>query len=72
MFRCWWMGWGFIRSKPLDGFTLANVSGTCAKGISLANIREGGGAEHQGDGIFRAAAEHQQCDGKGAGGGGKD
>lgn len=25
--------------KPLDGFTLANVTGTCKKGISLANIR---------------------------------
>ncbi len=24
--------------KPLDGFVLANVTGTCAKGISLANI----------------------------------
>jgi polygalacturonase len=24
--------------KPLDGFTLANISGTCAKGIFLANI----------------------------------
>jgi polygalacturonase len=26
-------------NKPLDGFTLANVTGTCAKGISLANIK---------------------------------
>lgn len=26
-------------NKPLDGFTLANVSGTCGKGISLRNIR---------------------------------
>ena len=25
--------------KPLEGFVLANVSGTCAKGIALANIR---------------------------------
>jgi polygalacturonase len=25
--------------KPLDGFSLINVTGTCAKGISLANIR---------------------------------
>jgi len=25
--------------KPLDGFVLENVSGTCKKGISLANIR---------------------------------
>ena len=25
--------------KPLDGFTLENVSGTCAKGIFLANIQ---------------------------------
>jgi polygalacturonase len=24
--------------KPLDGFTLSNVTGTCAKGIFLANI----------------------------------
>ncbi|WP_201977445.1 glycoside hydrolase family 28 protein [Hymenobacter rubidus] len=26
--------------KPLDGFTFVNVSGTCAKGISLANIKK--------------------------------
>lgn len=26
-------------SKPLDGFTLANVTGTCGKGITLANIK---------------------------------
>ena len=32
-------GVGIHPHKPLDGFTLANVSGTCAKGISLANIR---------------------------------
>ena len=25
--------------KPLDGFSLTNVTGNCAKGISLANIR---------------------------------
>jgi hypothetical protein len=25
--------------KPLDGFVLENVTGTCKKGISLANIR---------------------------------
>jgi polygalacturonase len=25
--------------KPLDGFSLSNVSGTCAKGISLANMK---------------------------------
>jgi polygalacturonase len=25
--------------KPLDGFTLSNVTGTCAKGIFLANIK---------------------------------
>ena len=25
--------------KPLDGLTLANITGTCAKGISLANIK---------------------------------
>jgi hypothetical protein len=25
--------------KPLDGFTLANISGTCAKGIFLANVK---------------------------------
>jgi hypothetical protein len=25
--------------KPLEGFTLANVTGTCAKGISLANVK---------------------------------
>jgi hypothetical protein len=26
-------------AKPLDGFSLINISGTCAKGISLANIK---------------------------------
>lgn len=26
--------------KPLDGFALVNVSGTCAKGISLANMKK--------------------------------
>jgi polygalacturonase len=26
-------------SKPLDGFTFENISGTCKKGISLANIK---------------------------------
>jgi len=26
-------------SKPLEGFSLTNVTGTCGKGISLANIR---------------------------------
>jgi len=26
-------------NKPLDGFSLVNVSGTCLKGISLANIK---------------------------------
>ena len=26
-------------NKPLDGLTLANVTGTCAKGIFLANIK---------------------------------
>ena len=25
--------------KPLDGFTLENVTGTCAKGIALANAK---------------------------------
>ena len=25
--------------KPLDGFSLTNVTGTCAKGIALANVR---------------------------------
>jgi len=26
-------------NKPLDGFSLINVTGTCAKGIALANVR---------------------------------
>ena len=26
--------------KPLDGFSLTNVSGSCAKGISLANVKK--------------------------------
>lgn len=31
-------GTGIHPNKPLEGFSLTNVSGTCAKGISLANI----------------------------------
>ena len=31
-------GTGIHPHKPLDGFVLANVTGTCARGISLANI----------------------------------
>ncbi|SPE41869.1 Glycoside hydrolase family 28 (fragment) [Candidatus Sulfopaludibacter sp. SbA3] len=33
-------GIGVHPNKPLDGFTLANVTGTCAKGITLANVRK--------------------------------
>ena len=25
-------------ARPIDGFTLANISGTCARAISLANM----------------------------------
>jgi polygalacturonase len=32
-------GTGIHPHKPLDGFSLTDVSGTCAKGISLANIQ---------------------------------
>ncbi len=32
-------GTGIHPDKPLDGFWLTNISGTCAKGISLANIK---------------------------------
>jgi polygalacturonase len=32
-------GTGIHPHKPLEGFSLVNVSGTCAKGISLANIK---------------------------------
>jgi polygalacturonase len=32
-------GIGIHPNKPLDGFTLANVTGTCGKGIALANIK---------------------------------
>jgi len=32
-------GTGIHPHKPLDGFTLASVTGTCAKGIYLANIK---------------------------------
>ncbi len=32
-------GVGIHPHKPLDGFVLANVTGTCGKGISLANIK---------------------------------
>jgi len=32
-------GTGIHPHKPLDGFVLANIAGTCAKGIALANIQ---------------------------------
>jgi len=32
-------GTGIHPDKPLDGFSLTNVTGTCGRGISLANIR---------------------------------
>lgn len=32
-------GTGIHPNKPLDGLTLANISGTCTKGIFLANIK---------------------------------
>jgi len=32
-------GTGIHPNKPLDGFSLVNVSGTCTKGIALANIK---------------------------------
>ena len=32
-------GTGIHPNKPLDGFTLTHVTGTCAKGISLANAK---------------------------------
>lgn len=32
-------GVGIHPSKPLDGFTFTNISGTCGKGIALANIK---------------------------------
>ncbi len=32
-------GTGIHPDKPLDGFSLVNVSGTCGKGISLANMK---------------------------------
>lgn len=32
-------GVGIHPSKPLEGFSLTNVTGTCGKGISLANIK---------------------------------
>ncbi len=33
-------GMGIHPSKPLDGFALSNITGTCTKGISLANIKK--------------------------------
>jgi polygalacturonase len=33
-------GTGIHPNKPLQGFTLVNVTGTCAKGIYLANIKD--------------------------------
>lgn len=32
-------GVGIHPAKPLDGFSLTNISGTCGKGIALANIK---------------------------------
>jgi hypothetical protein len=32
-------GTGIHPDKPLDGFSLVNVAGTCTKGIYLANVR---------------------------------
>jgi polygalacturonase len=32
-------GTGIHPNKPLDGFTLSNVAGTCTKGVALANIK---------------------------------
>ena len=32
-------GTGIHPNKPLDGFSLINVTGSCAKGISLANVK---------------------------------
>jgi polygalacturonase len=32
-------GTGIHPNKPLDGFSLTHVSGSCAKGISLANVK---------------------------------
>ncbi len=32
-------GIGIHPAKPLDGFSLVNVTGTCTKGIYLANVR---------------------------------
>ena len=29
---------GFRRLKPLDGFTIENLTGTCSKGMTLANM----------------------------------
>jgi hypothetical protein len=33
-------GTGIHPHKPLEGFSLVNVTGACAKGISLANIKK--------------------------------
>jgi polygalacturonase len=33
-------GIGIHPAKPLDGFSLVNVTGTCGKGIALANIKK--------------------------------
>lgn len=33
-------GTGIHPDKPLQGFTLSDVTGTCQKGISLANINK--------------------------------
>ena len=44
--------------KPLVGFSLTNVTGTCKTGIELANMRRRGDQKHKSNGIRRAADQH--------------
>ncbi len=45
--------------KPLVGFSLINVTGTCKSGIALANMKRRGDSQREGDGIRWAAAQHR-------------
>ena len=39
MYPCWLMAAGSIPTSLLKAFPLTNVTGTCGKGITLANVK---------------------------------
>ena len=57
--------------KPLVGFSLTNVTGTCAKGIALANMKNVVIRNVKVTGFDGPAAQHLKRDGRGAGGRGR-